>query len=256
MRPQAFPSALQISDGPPTTPRHAPCTHPTPRSRPSFPSFPQSRNPCDLKLHVSAPDQHGTRPSFPTAPPFRHSCAGRNPCDLKLPVSAPDQRRPPNHSAPRSLHPPHPSVLPLLFRHSPVQARGRLAGRNPCDLKPSRQRSSQPTARRHSRHAPCTHATPGLAPHFRHSCAGRNPCDLKLPVSAPEQRRPPTTHATLPAPTPPAPYAPPRGEGSPLLSLRDISPRRAGGEGIRTQSPHLPSGGRTVQSLPNPSPTP
>ena len=163
MRPQASRQRPRSATAPTT---HATLPSPTPPLglAPLFRHSCAGRNPCDLKLFVSAqpadgpPTIRATLPS-PTpplgpAPLFRHSCAGRNPCDLKLPVSAPNQRRPPP-LAPRSLHPARTLGLAPHFPSFPVQARGRL-------------------------------------------CAGRNPCDLKLPVSAPDQRRTAATHATFP----------------------------------------------------------
>ena len=172
----------------------------------------------------SAPDQRRpptTRATLPSptpplgpAPPFRHSCAGRNPCDLKLPVSAPDQRRP---AATRATlpAPTPPPVLPLLSV-IPAQAANPHATSSPVSASPD------------ATHATGIHATSS----FPHQHSRHAPC----------------THPT------PAVRRRPRGEGSPLLSLRDISPRRAGGEGIRTQSPHPQSGGRAIQRLPNPRP--
>ena len=92
MRPQAFPSTPQISDAPRRHSRHAPFTHPIPRScppprsRPSFPSFPCSSQGQALRRQESMRPQ-----AFPSA--------------LQLTDGPPPL-------APRSLHPPQPSVLP------------------------------------------------------------------------------------------------------------------------------------------------
>ena len=176
-------------------------THPTPAPG-------AGRNPCDLKLPVSAPANDG--PHHSRHVPFTHPTpvlplSSVIPAQTgihatsSLPVSAPASRRPPTTRA--TLPAPTPPLGPApLFRHS-------CAGRNPCDLKLPVSAPDQPTAPHHSRHAPCTlPSVPPLFPSFlRRQESMRPQASRQRPRSATA----PTTHATLPSPTPPLGLAPP-----------------------------------------------
>ena len=330
--------------------RRSPFVHPIPRSCPprrSRPSFRHSpvqawgrlcagRNPCDLKLPVSAPDQrrpaatHATslhpphprscpprrsRPSFPSFPcssqgqalrsqesmrpqasrqapqilvrrpaatpprPFTHCASlGLVPLFPVIPAqagihatssfpSAPQISDGPPPLTPRSLHPPHPSVLPL-FSVIPAQA-----GIHATSSFPSTPQISDgpppltPLPFVHPRSPPATSHHSRLVPiRSLPSCCGlrrrsryRGPrvdggarCQHRS--ANPEVNKPRLLAQAVAngvAGGSPAVRRRPRGEGSPLLSLRDISPRRAGGDGIRTQSPDPRSGGRVIQSFPS-----
>ena len=155
----------------------------------------------------------------------------------------PGQPTAPHHSRHVPFTRPAPRSCPSFPSFPCSSQRQALRRQEPMRPQASRQRPRSATARRHSRHAPLTHPTPGLAPLSRHSpvqargrlCAGRNPCDLKLPVSAPDQRRPAATHATLPCPTPP-----------PVLPLFPVIPAQAGIHAISS----LPSAPRISDGPP------
>ena len=179
MRPQAFPSALQLTDGPPPlAPRSLHPPHPSVLPSPSFPPlFPvippfkpgagsaqagihaTSSLPSALQLTDAPPHSRHvpfTRPTPRSCPLFRHSCAGRNPCDLKLPVSAPANRRPPHHSR----HAPFTHPIPRSCPSFPSFLRRQESMRPQA----SRQRPRSATARRHSRRFPFVHPRSSLIP--------------------------------------------------------------------------------------------
>ena len=236
----SFPLAPQISDGPPHHSRHVPFTHPTPSFPPLFsviPLFKPGAGSAQAGIHATS--------GFPSTPQISDG---------------------PPPLTPRSLHPPHPSVLPSpsfptlfsvipLFKPGAGSAQAGIHATSSFPSAPQISDGPPPLAPRslHPRHPRSCPSFPSF-PCSSQGQALRRQESMRPQASRQRARSAtaPTTRATLPAPTPPpAVRRRSRGEGSPLLSLRDISPRRAGGDGIRTHSPHPPSGGRTVQSFPS-----
>ena len=139
--------------------------------------------------------------------------------------------------APRSLHPPHPSVLPpLLFRHSPVPSFSAQAGIHATSSFPSAPQISDgppPLAPRFPSPTP----PPGLAPRSCPSfpsfpCSSQGQALRRQESMRPQasRQRPrsataPTTRATLPSPTPPPVLSPVRRHSGTLRRQESMRPQ-------------------------------